>query len=444
MPQKNLVRLAALAVLAHSIFALLTFQDTQAAEASSTDSTSFFLGVNPVDKIQKDLNRTKDAAAALKALEDLLAKEPNNVSAHMLLGKVLTYLGYEKLADEQFQIADKLDPSQPDSVLSLFRSRLQTYGPKAAYEYLRYVQNRFPNDPSVLIMQGLLERMKGNNVKAEYFYRLAIKNNQNTPGLSTALASLRLAQRRYKKAIEFADADLKTNKDHAVANLAKGQALLLDGHADRAIPFLSRALKSTNTNDSFIADLLSRAYISNGQYSEALEPTLLMLVYSDLKDAEATKNVKRRLQMILKKDPFARSEVLNVMEIVQKRISNPDKSAYAYLALGDILDLVGAKKEALVAFTRGLENKPGVGRAYLRIGIIKEEEGDSRSASQYYEMAYRYSPKDRETAARLYRIANRSNAKLKLDLAFQLKKRLRALSSGSQVASDPASSLQLP
>lgn len=370
-----------------------------------------------VVKIRTELNQSKNFNKALDQLQELLKKEPNNAEAHMLCGKVLQKLGYEGLADQEYKTADKLDPTQPKSILALFHNKLQTEGPVAANEYMQYVQNRFPYDPSVLIMQGLLARLHGQDLQAEYFYNLAMERHPNTPGVASALASLRISQERYKDAINLADADLKLNKDHPVANLAKGQALLLKGEPALAIPCLQTACK-VSADKKLASDLLSRAYLSNGEYGEAIEPTLTCMAWTSSKDKPAIDQLKRRLRLILQKS--APSELINTLEVTRRQLANPEQIATIYFASGDVLDICGHRQEAATAFTEGLKYHPFAGRAYLRLGILKEKQRDYAAAFKDYYRAHELSNDDREVAARFLRLMLRSRVQPN-DLAWQLK-----------------------
>lgn len=372
-----------------------------------------------VAKIRDQLAGTRNFEAALSQVQALLEKEPNNAEAHMLCGKILNRLGYESLAEEEFRAADKLDPTQPRSVLALFHKKLEIEGPKAANEYMSYVQARFPYDPSVLIMQGLLARTNNLPLQAEFFYSLAMQRYPETPGLATALASLRISQHRYKEAIELADKDLKLKKDHPVANLAKGQALLLQGSAEEAIPYLLGCFKNAGIEKKEAADLLSRAYISSGHYGEAVEPTLICMALCPLKDREAVNPYKRRLNLILQHHVGAQ-EVINTLQVTQRQLNEEERIAFMYFAAGDVLDHTGAWKEAGDAFALGLQHNPYAARAYMRLGAVKEKQRDYNAAFALYFRAYQYNHDDREIAARLARLNNRRNAQ-DSDFAWQLK-----------------------
>lgn len=380
---------------------------------------------NEVAEIQDEMNRTRNVEAALTRIQELLKREPNNTEAHMLCGKILNHLGYESLADEQFEIVDKLDPTQPQSALSLFQSKLRTEGFQAAYEYLRYVQMHFPYDPSVLVVQGMVERMKGNDLKAEFFYKDAIRRYPNTPGLNTTLAALRMKQHRYADAVKLANKDLELKKDHPAAALVKGEALLEIGQAKEAISALKIAYNDRSADRKEVSEKLSRAYMVNGQYTEALEPTLTYLAFLPMTDHDHVDQVKRRMTLLLTQ--ASPSELLNAAQLVVREIDDTDRQAYIWFACGDILDKAGYKKDAEVAFSRGLKLRPETARAYLRIAKIKEEEGDRAGSFAFYLYAYS-NDKDGDPVIQSA-VARRKQRDLsaKSDLAARIKDWLRSM-----------------
>ncbi len=389
----------------------------QRTDASAENVQNGLQSSYELNRIQMQLNRTKDTHHALEQLQDLLKREPQNAEAHMMCGKVLQLLGFEDLADQEYKAADNLDPTKPDSVLSLFHNRLEQNGYKAAYEYLQYVQRRFPYDPSVLIMQGLLARMSGNQIEAEFFYTLAMEHHPNTPGLATALASLRLLQKRYREAIKLADRDLILNKNHPAANLAKGEALLCLGQTGQAIPYLESSYRHS-TDKKGSADILSRALISNSQLGDALEPTLVCMYWTPLTEQVAIAQLKQRLLLILKKT--GPEQLLNTLGVVQREASDSEKVAYLYFASGDVLAKATFPRAAEEAFKAGLVLRPISGRPYLRLGILKEIERDYQAALADYAKAHDYAPKDRECAARLLRLIRRASIQ-EYDLAWTIK-----------------------
>ena len=379
-------------------------------------------GKSEVSQIRTELNKNKDMQAALAKLEALIKREPDNTEAHMLCGTLLQYMGFEKLADEQYAIVDKLDPTRPTSALAQFKTKLALQGPHAAYEYLRYVEGHFPNDPSVLLMQGMIERTNGNQIEAEYYYQTALRLHPNTPGIASALAALRIMQKRYREAINLADLDLKLKKDHPAALLAKGQALVLMGRSDEAIPHLQKVLGDSSLERKEPADLIVNAYVQNGQCSEALLPALIAMSRISMKDTALIDRYKTRLLFLLNRAKC--SELGNSLEIALKDIRDIDRQAWLCYAAGDVLDRGGCLKEAEVAFSLGLRYRP-MGRGYLRLAKTNEKRGDSKGAYLFYGQAAMTDGKDPEVVAANLR--NKAFTDHKGDLAWQLKNWLRSL-----------------
>ncbi|MBX9569913.1 MAG: hypothetical protein K2X77_13530 [Candidatus Obscuribacterales bacterium] len=409
------------AVQLRAAFVIVLILSGMVVPSSFSAGTKSLYSKNEVAEIRRDLNKTNDSQTALNRLQDLLVREPDNAEAHMLCGTVLQYLGYEKLADEQYAIVDKLDPSRPNSALAQFKTKLALQGPTAAYEYLRYVEARFPRDPSVLLMQGMLERANGNQMEAEYFYKTALDLNPSTPGIATALAALRIFQKRYKEAVELADRDLKLKKDHPAATLAKGQALLSMGQAAQSIPYLQKVFKSGSLDRKEPSDLIARAYVQNGQYAEAMYPTLIAMAWSSMKDTELSDKYKMRLLYLLK--AASCSDLYNSLQIALEDTRDLDRKAWLCYAVGDVLDRGGCLQEAESVFTQALRLRP-VGRGFMRLAKVKEKRGDAKGSFLFYEQAAMVDKQDLEISA-----SNARNKKAdhRGDLAWQLKNWLRSV-----------------
>ncbi len=374
-----------------------------------------------VAMIQAQLDSDRDVKGAMEKLQALLVREPNNIEAHMMLGKIFQLLGFESMADEEFKRVDQLDPTKPTSVLNLFQNKLAAQGGMAAYEYLRYVERRFPNDPSVLLMQGMLARMRGELAKAEFFYGLALDRNPSSPGIYTAIAAVRLKQSRFRDALILAEKDLALKKDHPAANLAKAQALMAMGEFERAIPALRIAYAGVQDKRA-VADLLSRALISNNEYSEAIEPTLVCLSLTPMTERETVEQLKVRIGMILRHVKV--TELTNSLQMATRYVFNSESLALLYFACGDVLAKAGADKAAQKVFGDGITMSPYHGRPYLRLGILQEKTGDYAAALKSYTSAYQYNPDDREIAARLARLIKRAPMQ-ENDIAWYLKDLIR-------------------
>lgn len=395
-------------------------QSSVLAESSSAKS---LYDRNEVAEIREELTRNKDAQAALKKIEDLLSREPENAEAHMLCGTVLQYLGYESLADEHYAIVDKLDPTRPSSALAQFKTKLALKGPTAAYEYLRYVERRFPNDPSVLLMEGMIERANGNPIEAEFYYRTALDLHPNTPGIATALAALRIQQKRYRQAIDLADQDLKLKKDHPAALFAKGQALLSMGNVKASIPVLQKVFENSSLDRKEPADLMAQAYVQNGQFAEALLPTLIAMSWISMNDKAIADRYKARLGYLLTGAKC--TELFHSLQMALNDIRDVDRQAWLCYAVGDVLDRSGCLQEADATFLQGLRLRP-VGRGFLRLAKIKEKRGDNKAAYLFYEQAAIMDKKDPEIVASNKRNKDSSN-KHQGDIAWQLKNWMRNL-----------------
>lgn len=377
---------------------------------------------NPVLHLESKLEASKDADQCLKDLLLLLAQAPNNAEARILAGQILRKKGFEELAQEQFFIADKLDPSIPESTIHQFQTLLNQSGIGTAQAYIQQQEKLYPQDPAVIVMKGILEQSQGQKQKAEFYFQQAFKNHPKLPGLASVLAFLCIKEKQYQEAIRLADRDLSLQKEHANANLAKGEALLLLGCPEQSLPYLQSAFHSDGVDRQITANNLSQAYLMLGKYGEALEPTLTCLAWTATSDRDDITKLKARLRFLL--DRVKCIEMVNTLKVVVDRVGSPDSKANLYFHVGDLLDQKGYYPYAELLFEDCLELYPHNALLYLRIGMLKERQRDYRNAYGCYKGAHALRPYDPLIAAKLERLTKRIMIQ-DSDIAWQIKDYLR-------------------
>lgn len=319
-------------------------------------SSSSVVSAQPVAKIQSKLKAGGDEDQALAELMQILSREKENVEAHILTGKLLRKKGFERLADEQFRLADQLDPCLPDSKVSRLRSKLNAEGKSAALSYLQQLEQINPQDPSLLVMHGIIEENRKNGRRAEEYFQKVLEEHPEMPGLSSTIAFIYLEKKNYRKALALAERDLTLKKDHPFACLVKGEALLSLGHSREALPYLQSAFNAPEINRRRASEALSRAYIANGLYGEALEPTLTCLAYTPEGQSIRLAEIKNNLAFIL--DNRGSNEILNVLKVVQKHIAEPRMKSRLNSTVGALLVKKGFVDEPLKLFQEAARLNP--------------------------------------------------------------------------------------
>lgn len=376
-----------------------------------------------VTRIQSQLKTNGNSDQALSELMEILAREKDNVEAHILTGKLLRKKGFEKLADEQFRLADQLDPSLPDSKISQFKLKLKQEGESAAMGYLCQLEQSEPDSPSVLVMYGIIEDARKQNERAKLHFQKALEEHPEMPGLSSVIAFVFLENHKYGQAIALANKDLVLKKDHPAANLAKGEALLSLGRSQEALPYLQLAYNSPASGRLRSAGSLSRAYIANGLSGDALEPTLICLALTPADRPLDFMRIKNNFALVF--DSTSKREVLNVLKVVMKLIDDPQIQSRLNYTVGNFLAQRGFFSESEQLLQESLKLDQQNSQLCLNLGLLMERRGDYQKAKSYYERASSLNPYDSVLAAKLARIYKLDSIRSR-DIARHIKDCIRS------------------
>lgn len=399
---------------------LLSFQQlTSAAPFVGPPPRAVKTTAADLSELEKQVENGNANDAVLQGLAGVVGSDPRNAKAHFVLGRALDMAGFASLAEEQFRKADELDPTRPGALLELFQSKLDADDKVGAYQLLGYMAYRFPDDPAVLYMQGLLEFSRGQNGKAEEKLNRALQSPRAVTGVKSMIAALRINQHNYAQAVVLAEADLAKNPQHFYGNLMKGQALFLDGKAKQAIPYLKKAYEQRPQHPG-VAELISRAYQQQGWYADALEAALYEMTLQTR--ADELEKAKTRVAYLVRF--LDAKQTANVTEIAERRLNGRAEAPRLYFALGDVLDRLGRRREAISLYVEGLRNDPDLARGWYRLARDYERGGDIKGAVNAYSEAMRLAPNESQIALSALRFSRRLENS-KRDTAWQIKQLFR-------------------
>ena len=335
--------------------------------SQAIDEYKLALAADPNSKILKDgladlyfkLGRIREAVTAA---QEQTAKNPNDLQAHELLGKV--YL--RSLGDMQTQ--------QSGEMLQL-----------AIAEYERLVQLK-PNDVETHLLLGQLYGLNHDSARAESQFKAAQKIDANSEEVVLNIARLYSEQGDFKRAaetlaavpaddqtarIEFALGasydQLKRPKEAAAAYRAAldldpenaldterglGNALLLDGHLDEALTVFNQVV-AAEPQDAQSQIRISEIERRQGHYEQAL-------------------------------DTLSKAKSL-----VQDSTELSYNEALIYDSLGRYDDAINLLKQLLTASTHpdGNYSDPEKSNRFLfldRLGAIEREQGKTAESIGYY------------------------------------------------------------
>ncbi|HST78071.1 MAG TPA: tetratricopeptide repeat protein, partial [Verrucomicrobiae bacterium] len=231
--------------------------------------------------------RTGRIRDAVMEAQDILKRDPNNLLAHKLLGRVyLRSLGdlqsgtqsreVLKLAIEQYQALAKIEPKNSDNHLLLGRLYILNKDYNGAETEFRTAMNLDPSSEEAVTSLALLYNEEGNNKKAAEVLN-AIPEEHRTSKMFGALGYTYEQQKDYKQAIAAYRQAVKMDRENVDAMRGLAQNLANDGQLDAALSEY-QTVQDADPQDGQASLRISEIYRRQGKFDLAM---------ANLKKAEA-------------------------------------------------------------------------------------------------------------------------------------------------------------
>ena len=301
---------------------------------------------------------------AVVEAQDILKRDPNNLEAHKLLGRIyLRSLGPDadsgssssqnvlKLAIEQYEQIVKLQPDSVDDHLLLGRLyRLNNDLQKAEAEFKTAVKLE-PGSEEAITTLAYLYNEEGASAHAVQVLS-SIPDASRSAKLYSALGYTYEQQKQYKNAIEAYKHAVELDRDNLDAIRGLAQNLMNDGQTDAALEQY-KVIADANPEDAQTYLRMAEIYRKDGKFDLALE---------NLKKAES---------------------------MVQDSIEVPYNIAAVYQAQGRFEDAIQVLQQLLKktekpdsSYTQGEKNNRAV---FLeRLGMIYRDNGNDQSAVETF------------------------------------------------------------
>jgi len=245
--------------------------------AIEADPSSEFL-TSALAELYVKTGRIRDAV--LQA-QDILKRDPNNLEAHKLLGRIyLRSLGdmpgggngsdnVLKLAIEQYEEIVKIEADSVDDHLLLGRLyRLNNDFQKAETELKTDVQLD-PNSEEAVTTLSLLYSDEGDTNKSLQVLS-SIPDTGRSAKLYAALGATYEQRKEYKSAIDAYKHAIQLDRDNLDAIRGLAENLLNDGQIDAALDQY-KVIADANPEDAQTYLRISEIYRRQGKYDEALD-----------------------------------------------------------------------------------------------------------------------------------------------------------------------------
>jgi tetratricopeptide (TPR) repeat protein len=244
--------------------------------AIDADPTSEYL-TSGLAELYAKTGRIRDAV--LEA-QDILKKDPNNLEAHKLLGRIyLRSLGEVqsgsgsdsmlKLAIEQYQEIIKIEPGNVDDHLLLGRLyRLNNDLRKAESEFKTAVKLQ-PDSEEAITTLAYLYNEEGDSARAAEALS-AVPDAARSAKLYSALGYTYEQRKEYKQAITAYRKAIELDRDNLDAIRGLAQNLLNDGQTDAALEQY-KIIAESNPEDAQTYLRMAEIYRRNGKFDQALD-----------------------------------------------------------------------------------------------------------------------------------------------------------------------------
>jgi tetratricopeptide (TPR) repeat protein len=244
--------------------------------AIENDPSSEYLNSSLAELYAKT-GRIRDAV--LEA-QDIIKRDPNNLEARKLLGRIyLRSLGDSQaatqshemlgLAIEQYEAIIKIEPKNPDNHLLLGRLYYLNKDLTKAESEFKTAMSIDPTSEEAITNLAYLYNDEGDNKKAAEVLS-AVPDDKRTAKIYSALGTTYEQQKEYKKAIESFRKALTIDKENLDAMRGLAQNLANDNQIEAALEEY-RTIQDADPQDATAALRVAEIYRRMGKFDLAME-----------------------------------------------------------------------------------------------------------------------------------------------------------------------------
>jgi tetratricopeptide (TPR) repeat protein len=247
--------------------------------AIEADPSSEFL-TSALAELYVKTGRIRDAV--LEA-QDILKRDPGNIEAHKLLGRIyLRSLGdlpgggsnngtdnVLKLAIEQYEQIVKIEPNNVDDHLLLGRLYRLNNDLQKAEDELKSAVKLDPDSEEAITTLSLLYTDEGDTTHALQVLS-SVPDTRRSAKLYAALGATYEQRKEYKSAIDAYKHAIQSDRDNLDAIRGLAENLLNDGQIDAALDQY-KVIADANPEDAQTYLRISEIYRRQGKYDEALD-----------------------------------------------------------------------------------------------------------------------------------------------------------------------------
>ncbi len=308
-----------------------------------------------------------------KLYEDILQKDPTNVSVLERLGNLFFRLGLSYKASDVFKKLTELNKENSSYQYQYAISLLQSMRYKKAISVLEPLYKAHPNNKAIVYLYGLALEAAHEPVKALEVYKKLLKIDGKNPKLYERIAGILIDEGKYNEATPYIEKGLKLNPLSAKLYIFKAIITASHGHYIMAKVYADQSIK-LNPHDY-------RSYFIRAMIEDKLHQ--IDNEIKDLKKVIALKpNDAEMLNYLGYTMLFYNKDIKEGLMYVEKAVKlspkNPsylDSLAYGYFLLHDY-------KKALKYEEEAYKLNPKDSVIIQHLGMIKFMLGDKKEAKK--------------------------------------------------------------
>lgn len=386
---------------------------------SGKQSTADFLG-----SIEQDIARkNKPSEKTVDQLQQLLEREPYNARAHLVLGASLQSLGLPGQALDQFKIALKLSPNDPEALLHVAEMSIKLGHEDDVRQMIELGHEHFPADDRVqmlyatdLLEQGKIAHNRDLVKKSIKVLHALYAKNPNMPELNGRIAECLLNLNKPPEAVAFGCRELRQNPASHEANMVVGIALVSLMRPSQAVGFLADAFRMSPL-DLKVSETLAKCAAWSGRYELALAPALTNIALT-VEPHGDNPYMRRLLTDCIRHSPKT------TVESTDKEFEQLDQARHNagyQFVIGEALDECGYHELARAHYERAIKLEPSYPEPLFRLAQYYELQAhDYDKALEYYKKTQATSPSFNRVGDYIARLEDRLPAR-HFDLAWLLK-----------------------
>lgn len=323
---------------------------------------------------------------ARKTVDEALALDANNATAHVLSAKIAIEQGKLELAENELTIARHLNPrdAEPEYLTGVIYQRWQK--PEVAYQHYQAAAEKAPTELAYLLAGAEMLVLLGQEDLALSQLQERAIYFEHAPAIRDAVGQLLMAKGDCARAADyFRQASILASEDPTIKEHLAVALFRTNQHREAADVLKRLTAKEPHAQRADLLAMLGECQLELGQSREARENFDAASRIDPGSPQVWLGLAKAALQL----EDDRRSELS-----IRKALSMDPRQPEAHLLLGYLRLRQRKLNEALSAFQKANALQPGDTVSLCMIGLVLERMGHADQAMDHYGRALQIEPKD--------------------------------------------------